>query len=103
MQLSHFVYVNGGEFMELAAQADTDDVSRRYENTQKLEDAFQVAMIPKQDILSGQFYMKDGRQISIKEALALPDEEIQGSSWYQQALGKKMWSVWEPMIRAQNL
>ena len=89
LQLSHFVYVNGGEFMELAAMADTDNVSQRYEKTQKLEEAFQVAMIPKQDILSGQIYMKNGRQISIKEEIALSDEEIQESSWYQQALKQK--------------
>lgn len=86
LQLSHFVYVNGGEFMELAALTDTDDVNIRYENTQKLEDAFQVAMIPKQDILSGQFYMKDGRLISIKQDITLPAGEIRESTWYQNAL-----------------
>ena len=86
LQLSHFVYVNGGEFMELASKADTDDVNIRYANSQKLEDAFQVAMIPKQDILSGQFYMKDGRLISVKQDIALSASEIRESTWYQEAL-----------------
>lgn len=86
LQLSHFVFVNNGEYMELAAEADTDDIPKRNQAVRKLEDAFQVAMTPKQDIISSQFYMKDGRRISIKDDTAQSAEEIKESSWYRQAL-----------------
>ncbi|MDO5423967.1 MAG: sensor histidine kinase [Eubacteriales bacterium] len=89
LQLTHFVYVNDGEFMALGASTDTDITAERNRNAQKLEDAFQVAMTPKQDILFGQFYMKDGRVTSIKDDVALSAEEVKNSVWYQNALETK--------------
>ncbi|MDY3917877.1 MAG: sensor histidine kinase [Candidatus Limivivens sp.] len=89
IQLSHFVYVNDGEYMELAADTDSNDNGVRNRNVKKLEAAFQAAMAPKQDILFSQFYMKSGRVISIKDEVKLQEEEIKSSAWYQQALEKK--------------
>lgn len=89
LQLSHLVYVNGGEFMELAALTDTPDHTQKNENVRKLEDIFQVAATPKQDIIASQFYMKDGLVTSIKDEMTLSTEEIKMSDWYEAALGKK--------------
>lgn len=89
LQLSHLVYVNGGEFMELAALTDTADHTQKNENVRKLEELFQVAAAPKQDIIASQFYMKDGRVTSIKDEMTLPTEEIKKSHWYREALEKK--------------
>ena len=52
LQLSHFVYVNNSELMEIAAKTNTDILSDRYTYTRQLNDAFQVAMTPRQDIIS---------------------------------------------------
>lgn len=89
LQLSHFVYVNTGEFMDLAAATDTGDVAVRNQNIRLLEDAFEVALTPKQQILSMQFYMKDGRTAALKDEIALSPEEIKETSWYHQAVEKK--------------
>lgn len=89
LQLSHFAYVNSGEFMTLAAETDTDSVSERYLSEEKLDEAFQVALTPKEDIISMQFFMKDGKNTYLKDALVLPIEEVKSSKWYQQAMDKK--------------
>lgn len=89
LQLSHFVYVNSGEFMTLASGTDTDLVSQRYINEKKLDEAFQVALTPKEDIISMQFFMKDGKSTYLKEELVLPMEEVKSSKWYLQAMEQK--------------
>lgn len=86
LQLSHFAYVNDGEFMALAAASDTNDVRARYTAESNLSRAFQIAMLPKQGILSSMVYMKDGGSIYLKDQVKMPSAEIRKSSWYQQAL-----------------
>ncbi|MDO5417683.1 MAG: sensor histidine kinase [Lachnospiraceae bacterium] len=86
LQLSHFVYANGGRAMELAAMTDTEDTKQRYEYTSQLDQLFQVAMAPKQTVLSGMIYMKDGRHTYLKQELILPKEQVEQSDWYQAAL-----------------
>ncbi len=89
LQLAHFVYVNSGELIELAAETDTDEQIERNRQIRKLEEAFQVAIAPEQDIILGQFYMKDGRVTSVKDDVSIPMNEIKSSEWYQSALEKK--------------
>lgn len=89
LRLSHFVYVNDNEIMKLAAKTDTEDYSQRYHYTGLLAESFNYAMVPVQDILSAIFFMKSGRSTYMKDDTALSREEIQGASWYQEALLQK--------------
>ena len=85
LQLSHFVYVNNSEVLDVAAMTDTEDSRQKYEYSSRLDQLFQVAMAPKQTVISGMFYMKDGRYTYVKQELAIPMEEVKESSWYRQA------------------
>ena len=58
MRLSHLINTNNSEI--LAAETDTFDYSRRYEYEQKLQQAGNLALEPVKDIISVEFYMKDG-------------------------------------------
>ena len=89
LQLSHFVYVNNSELMELAAKTNTDILSDRYTYTRQLNDAFQVAMTPRQDIISCMVYMKSGSDTYLKDKIVIPDEMIKGEEWYQSAIQNK--------------
>lgn len=89
LQLSHFVYVNNYELMEIAARTDTADSNARYYYTTQLEQLFAVAMAPKQMVLSGMIYMKDGKDTYLKQMPAISREEVQASRWYQDALARK--------------
>lgn len=89
LQLSHFVYVNDYELMEVAARTDTADTKARYHNTVLLDNLFEVAMAPKQTVLSGMIYMKDGRDTYLKQMPAISRDEVRASFWYQEALAKK--------------
>lgn len=89
LQLSHFAYVNHYELMETAAMTDTSDAKARYAYTTRLDQLFEVAMAPKQTVLSGMIYMKDGKETYLKQAVAISREEVQASGWYQQALERK--------------
>lgn len=89
LRLSHFIYVNDNEIMKLAAKTDTEDYSQRYHYTGLLTESFNYAMVPVQDILSAIFFMKSGRSTYMKDDTALSREEIQGASWYQEALLQK--------------
>lgn len=82
LQLSHFAFVNDGEFMALAARACSGDNTAGRE----LERAFRSAMVPSQDILSGKFLAKDGGKVYMKDDIKLTDEQLQGEHWYQEAL-----------------
>ena len=86
IQLSHMIYNDNGNFLWLAGQTDSDSVSERNEMTEQLEEAFQIAASPKQDIVSMKMYMKDGRSTYLKDDLRLSSEEVKGSKWYHQAL-----------------
>ena len=89
LQLSHFVYVNNSELMEIAAKTNTDILSDRYTYTRQLNDAFQVAMTPRQDIISCMVYMKSGSDTYLKDKIVIPDEMIKGEEWYQSAIQNK--------------
>lgn len=89
LQLSHFVYNNDGEFMKMAAGTDTNEAAEKYNQMEKLEQAFAIAVAPKQDILSMKFYMKSGRSTYLKDELKRLPEEIRAENWYQQALQNK--------------
>lgn len=86
LQLSHFVYVNDGEFMETAAHIYSSTGSEQYAANQELDRAFRTAMVPSQTIVSGKFYMKNGGGVYMKDDIVLSDEEIRTQSWYTQAL-----------------
>lgn len=89
LQLSHFVYVNNNELMHLAAMTDTADVSKRYHYTAQLDELFQVAMAPKQTVVSGMIYMKDGSHTYLKQEVAIPRSEVMSSDWYRMAVERK--------------
>lgn len=88
MRLSHLIYTNDNEILTYAAETDTFDGSRRYEYEQKLERAGNLALEPVKDIISVEFYMKDGRQTYIKNEIQRTREEIREMEWYQKALAK---------------
>jgi len=50
LQLSHFVYANGGEFMQTAVEVHQSRGTDWYEADQRLQRAFRTAMVPSQDI-----------------------------------------------------
>ncbi|MFQ9702341.1 MAG: hypothetical protein ACLR0U_08580 [Enterocloster clostridioformis] len=58
-QLSHLVYVNGRELMELASGMDAGDWQQRYDMRNRLSQVFRVAGAV-QDTISAMFYLKDG-------------------------------------------
>lgn len=88
MRLSHLIYTNDNEILTYAAETDTFDGNRRYEYEQKLEKAGNLALEPVKDIISVEFYMKDGRQTYIKNEINRTRDEIRRMDWYQKALEK---------------
>lgn len=89
LQLSHFVYVNDGELVRMAAKSDTIDLNARYSAEKELGRIFQTAMAPRQGIISGMVYMKNGRSTYIKDEIVIPITEIVKTDWYQEALSEK--------------
>lgn len=88
LQLSHFVYVNDGEFTETAVRVHNSKGSAWYDADQALQRAFRTAMVPSQSIVGGAFYMRDGGAVYMKETISLSPEKIRQSAWYSQALAK---------------
>lgn len=83
LQLSHFVYVNNGEFPAMAAQVHAAaGTGQFYTASQQLDRAYQTAVIPSQTILSGMFYMKDGGSVYVVDQVVLPIGQVQASDWY---------------------
>ena len=72
LQLSHLVYVNGGELMELASGMDAGDWQQRYDMRNRLSQVFRVAMVPSQDTISAMFYLKDGGTVYLKDEVRIP-------------------------------
>lgn len=70
LQLSHFVYVNDGEFVQTAALVHNSKGSDKYEADQLLQRAFRTAMVPSQNILVGGFYMKGRGAVYMKEGIS---------------------------------
>lgn len=86
LQLSHFVYVNDGEFSQTAVRAARSRGNDWYEADQQLQRAFRTAMVPSHDILAGGFYMRDGGAVYMKDDVVLAGEDVRGSDWYRAAL-----------------
>lgn len=86
LQLSHFVYINDGEFPQTAVQVHHSSGDAWYEADQLLQRAFRTAMVPSHDILAGGFYMIDGGAVYMKDDIAIPEETVRTSGWYQNAL-----------------
>lgn len=89
MRLSHLIYTNNNEIMEYAAGTDTEDASLRYQYEQKLAQAGNLALEPVKNIISVGFYMKDGKEVYIKNTIDRTLEEIREKAWYQSALEKR--------------
>lgn len=85
MRLSHMVYANNNELLDIAARTDTDDYGIRYESQQDLNEAASYATEPVKDIVSVAFYMKDGRQTFFKNDILIPVSDIRKQSWYRDA------------------
>ena len=61
LQLSYFVYVNDGEFLDVANRVySSSGSSQQYLAAKELERSFNTAMVPSQNILAGLFFMKGG-------------------------------------------
>ena len=88
LQLSHLVYVNDGEVMELASGMDSGDQQQRYDSRNRLSEVFRVAMVPSQDTISAMFYLKDGGTVYLKDEVRIPKEAMEQEAWYRQALAK---------------
>ena len=86
LQLSHLVYVNDGEVMELASGMDSGDQQQRYDSRNRLSEVFRVAMVPSQDTISAMFYLKDGCTVYLKDEIRIPKEIMEQEAWYRQAL-----------------
>ena len=86
LQLSHLVYVNDGEVMELASGMDSGDQQQRYDSRNRLSEVFRVAMVPSQDTISAMFYLKDGCTVYLKDEIRIPKEVMEQEAWYRQAL-----------------
>lgn len=98
LQLSHFVYVNNYELMEIAARTDTADSNVRYYYTTQLEQLFAVAMAPKQMVLSGMIYMKDGKDTYLKQMPAISGRKCRLRAGIRMHLPAKIRFLWEAMI-----
>ena len=104
LQLSHLVYVNDGEVMELASGMDSGDQQQRYDSRNRLSEVFRVAMVPSQDTISAMFYLKDGCTVYLKDEIRIPKEVMEQEAWYRQALaGPKVVSVGAFDTSRQNL
>lgn len=88
LQLSHFVYVNDGEFLEFALQVNNLTGDEQYAADQQLQKAFRTAMVPSQDILAGAFYMKNGGNVYMKDDVIIPGTQIRAEEWYCSAKSK---------------
>ena len=89
MRLSHLIYTNDNEILAYAAETDTADYNRRYEYEQELQQAGNLALEPVKNIISVEFYMKDGRRTYIKNEINRTVDEIREMEWYKRALEKK--------------
>lgn len=104
LQLSHLVYVNDGELMELAAGMDSGDLQTRYDLRNRLSEVFRVAMVPSQDTISAMFYLKDGCTVYLKDEVRIPKEDMEQEAWYRRALeGPNVVSVGAFDTARQNL
>lgn len=83
MRLSHLIYTNDNEILNLVAGTDTDDVNARYMYDSRFNEASRLALVPISDIVSVSFYMKSGRSVNHKNAVNISINELKDSSMYQ--------------------
>ncbi|ROR30562.1 AraC-like DNA-binding protein [Mobilisporobacter senegalensis] len=88
MRLSHMVYTNDNEILKYAAGTDIQEPDIRNDYERKLAKAVNMALEPVKDIISVSFYMRDGKEIYVKNDITRKQEEIKKSKWYQAALEK---------------
>lgn len=88
MRLSHLLYVNDNEILEYAAATATEDSAVKYEFEQKLNQAGNLALEPVKNVISVEFYMKDGKKTYIKSDIKREIQQIRETSWYQAALAQ---------------
>lgn len=86
MRLSHMIYTNHGEILNLAAKTDTDQASERYESEQELNETLLMVTEPVKNIISAGFSMKSGNISYFKEDLDKSWNELREEPWYQLAL-----------------
>lgn len=89
LRLSHFLYVNDGTITKAAAKTDTYDIEKKRTLSQELEEYFNFAMCPIEDIAAATFFMKSGNYTNLKEDFSISMSEIKESDWYAQALEDK--------------
>lgn len=88
LQLSHFIYNNNGEFLQTAVRVNNSEGSDWYHAEQLLQQGFDTAVVPSQNILAGGFYMKDGSEVYVKDDIIVPQNDIRSEKWYTNALEK---------------
>lgn len=86
LQLTHFTYVNDGEFPATAARAYASSGNEQYNAQEALDRAFRTIVAPSQSTPSAMFYMADGGSVYMGQEIILDRQEVRGSAWYQQAL-----------------
>lgn len=85
MRLSHLIYTNDNEILNLAAGTDTDDADERYRYTSRLNEASRIALVPLSDIVSVGFYMKSGRTVMYKSEVNIAWKDLTKTAMYQYA------------------
>ena len=85
IRLSHMLYTNNSELLDLAILTNTTNRSSRYQNLQALNQAAGYATEPVKDVVSLAFYMKNGLHTFYKNDILTPFDEIRRESWYKKA------------------
>lgn len=88
IRLSHMVYTNNNEILELAAGTDSDNYNERNQYEKQLSESANLVLEPVKDIVSVTFYMKDGKKSYIKNEIKRSYQELKAMEWYQSALKK---------------
>lgn len=89
LRLSHFLYVNNGAITKSAAKTDTYDIEKKRIQSKELDQYFNFAMCPIEDIAAATFFMKSGNYTNLKEDFVIPIDEIKETDWYYKALKNK--------------
>jgi AraC-like DNA-binding protein len=76
MKLSHLVYANNNEILNLAAGTGCSDNRQRYFYESQLINASQLALEPVADIISIDFYLKNGMHSYFKTDISLSPQQI---------------------------
>lgn len=76
MRLSHLVYANNNEILNLASGTGSADARQRYSYESRLMNASQLALAPVADIISIDFYLRNGMRSYFKTDISLPAQQI---------------------------